>query len=662
MLSRFRFLAFCCLCFVFLAGCLAITNAPEPGGAKLTGAEAILARAEKAYAQADYLQASHLYDQYLAQSQASPRLEAILASAGLAAEKSVRLREAIGHYQKLRATFPQSAYAKQVGLRLPNLYLAAGQSAQAAALAAELLPRDKDPKNRAEFNLVLGRANWSMGRYPEAYDFFIKARDLGVAIQKTQAEAGILGSLAQISQPELAEVVRARGQSYPGPEAAFYMALQSAKMGDLVTFEAQNQYFRRYFPNHPWVALLDDLANNPQAARDFKAPGADYSPKPDLALAPALVAGGLTSGGTAPPLTGQKTIAAILPLTGDPGSKFAREVLAGLKLALTNSGVRLGVWELDTHGQSGLAAKLVSEAAGNPDVLAVVGPLTSREALAVAQMAQQVAIPTLTISTRLGLTNDRPWVFRIFLTVKRQAEVVARYAIQTLEKPNLAILYPNDPYGQAMLGFFRAEATRLGATIVKEESYAPKSDDWSAAVARLTGGQSVRRASASYQAQIPFTALFLPDSAPMVSQILAQMAYHDVTKMTYLGTSMWLTPDLPKVAGRYLSGAVIPDAFSLLSQRPETLRFRESFKNAYGREPDQFAAYGHDAGQAILTALAAGARDRASFVRLWPTLIIPGAIGPFTFDSEGDLVLEPTLLTVDKTEFKLLREPGQPIK
>ncbi|MDR1577580.1 MAG: ABC transporter substrate-binding protein [Deltaproteobacteria bacterium] len=657
MLSRFLVMFFAWINLGLLAGCLAVVNAPGPGSVTgPTGPEAILAQAERSFAQADYAQASRLYEQYLAQGAPGPRLEAILGRAGLAAERSGRLSEAIGHYQNLRTRFAGSADALEVATRLPGLYLAIERPDQALELATSLLATEKEPRPRTELLLAQGRAGWARRSYPEALDSFLAARKLANAGQKTQAEEGVLGALANFNQSALAEVVRAHGQDYPGPEAAGLLAFQSAKMGDMATFAAQTQYFQRYFPHHPWRARLEALVNNPSAIRDLIIPGSDYSYKPDLSLAPVFAGAGAVGSGS---FSAQATIAAVLPLTGDASSRFAQEILAGLKLALANSGGRVSLLELDTHGEPGLAAKLVSEAAANPKVLAMVGPLTSREALAAAQMAQRVGLPMLAISTRLGLTEKRGWVFRVFLTVKHQAEAVARYAVKTGGHKRLGALYPNDPYGQAMFGFFQAEVAKLGAQVTARDRYAPKGDDWLAAVARLTGGQSVRRAQADYQAKIDFTALFLPDSALSVSQILAQMAYHDVTKMTCLGTSMWLTPDLPIAAGRYLTGAVIPEAFSSLSQRPESLRFREEFKNAHGREPDQFAAYGHDAGLAVLTALAAGAKDRASIIRQWPTLTVPGATGAFTFGPEGDFLIEPTLLTIEKSAFKLLREAGR---
>jgi ABC-type branched-subunit amino acid transport system substrate-binding protein len=314
---------------------------------------------------------------------------------------------------------------------------------------------------------------------------------------------------------------------------------------------------------------------------------------------------------------------------------------------------------LDTGGDPGRTVKLVYEAAADPAMLVLVGPLTSREALAAAQTAQTASMPIIAVSQRLGLTAGRPLVFRLFLTPRHQAEAVARYAVKVQGLTRLAALHPGDAYGQTMAGFFRAEVERLGGTVTRTASYDPSSRDWAAAIAQLTGGESVRRASASYQAPVDFEALFIPDSPGNVGQIVSQLAYHDLTRMAYLGTPLWLTRDLARDAGRYLTRAVIPDAYNGLSQRPEAAGFRERFAGAAGQEPDQFAAYGHDAGLAVATALARGAATRPEMVRALAALgPYPGATGPFSFDAEGEYVVEPLMLTVEGGSFVVLAEPA----
>jgi branched-chain amino acid transport system substrate-binding protein len=659
-------LLLCLLAFlaaIFAQSCISLIDSKVgskggsgPGGQpSSSGPSDPLSRADSLFGQSQFAQAASIYRDYLSQNPQSPRREEILAKAGEAADRAGDHNAAASAYAALISQYPSGPAYGQAAVRLPELLLAMGRLDEAINEAQALYPSLPDGPLRAASRLSAAKALWASGRYLEAVPPFLEAREKGAPDVRQAAESGLEGSLFRLSQNDLNQLARQYGQNYPGPEAVWHMAYLSLQAGDRPTFRAQAEYFRKYFSGHPWTSRLEALE---KAAGSLPLPpGASYQPKASelsglgLALLSAAISPGSMPGGLA--------VAAILPLSGDGAARFAMEALNGLKLALGSSGGRISVVEMDTGGDSGTAARLIQEAAGRPEILAAVGPIGSPESLAAAQVAQTSGLPLLAISQRLGLTDSRPWVFRVFLTPKHQAEAVARYAVTAQGHARLAVLYPSDQYGQAMLGFFRAEASRLGAAVSLAESYDPQSKNWEEAVTRLTGGQSVRRASTSYQAPTDFTALYIPDSAPAVAQILPIMAFHDVTRMQYLGSPLWLTPELPQSSGRYLSGAVIPSPFSPLSQRPEAQGFAGAYQAAYGRPPDQFAAYGYDAGLALMAAISGGAADRAGLVRVLGSIgQIPGATGPFSFSPEGDYQVEPSLVTVEGAEFKLLRDSG----
>jgi ABC-type branched-subunit amino acid transport system substrate-binding protein len=224
----------------------------------------------------------------------------------------------------------------------------------------------------------------------------------------------------------------------------------------------------------------------------------------------------------------------------------------------------------------------------------------------------------------------------------------------------LGVLYPNDAYGQGMLGFFRDEVQRLGGRMGSVDAYNQGQAEFTAAVNRLTGGQSVRRASVSYQASVGFEALYLPDSASAIAQLLPLLAFNDVTRMVYLGSPLWLVPELVQNYGRYMQGAIIPTAISSLSERPRTVMFRTEFERATGHPAEQFGAYGYDAGVALSRVFAAGAGNRNEVVRaLLSIRPFDGATGPFSFGPDGGYQVDPTVVTVEGNSFKLLAEPGE---
>ncbi|MGL4209814.1 MAG: ABC transporter substrate-binding protein, partial [Candidatus Adiutrix sp.] len=204
-----------------------------------------------------------------------------------------------------------------------------------------------------------------------------------------------------------------------------------------------------------------------------------------------------------------------------------------------------------------------------------------------------------------------------------------------------------------------AEVEKHGGTVTMSTSYSPGENNFEEIIRRITNSQAARQVSTSYQAQVGFSALFIPDSPAQVAKILPILAFHDITRMQYLGTPLWLNHEFLLGSARYLQNSVIPAPLSSLSERWETTSFINAFTTAYGREPDQFAAYGHDAGLAILQAINLGAATRAEMREaLASGQTIFGAAAPFTFGPNGDYVAEATLLTVEDRQFELLREAG----
>jgi ABC-type branched-subunit amino acid transport system substrate-binding protein len=140
---------------------------------------------------------------------------------------------------------------------------------------------------------------------------------------------------------------------------------------------------------------------------------------------------------------------------------------------------------------------------------------------------------------------------------------------------------------------------------------------------------------------------------------LPLLAFHDITRLPILGSTLWLDDsDFLAGSSRYLQGAAIPAPLSALSQRPESQNFFDRFKRAYGRAPSQFAAYGYDAGLALIQALGQGADSRETLRQaLLRGATTPGVTGPFSFDRDGEYQVEPLLLAIQEREFVLLREP-----
>ena len=68
-----------------------------------------------------------------------------------------------------------------------------------------------------------------------------------------------------------------------------------------------------------------------------------------------------------------------------------------------------------------------------------------------------------------------------------QAEAIARNAIIDRGLTNIAILYPDDRFGQSLTAAFTAEVTRLGGVVTGSEAYDPQATDFGRQIKLLKG-------------------------------------------------------------------------------------------------------------------------------------------------------------------------------
>lgn len=108
----------------------------------------------------------------------------------------------------------------------------------------------------------------------------------------------------------------------------------------------------------------------------------------------------------------------------------------------------------DTGGDPQQAIAAFESLVFKEGVVAVLGPLFSHTAVAVAHKAEELRVPLLALSRAEGLTAIGDYVFRNSLTNSRQAEVIARHAITTMGLEKFAILYPEAPYGVELMNLF----------------------------------------------------------------------------------------------------------------------------------------------------------------------------------------------------------------
>ncbi|NJC87862.1 MAG: hypothetical protein FIB02_04910 [Desulfuromonas sp.] len=344
-------------------------------------------------------------------------------------------------------------------------------------------------------------------------------------------------------------------------------------------------------------------------------------------LAPLLRAELARRGEPIPAAPPERVIGVLLPLSGRYAS-FGQEVRQGLELALagqTAAAVRF-VYH-DTAAEGTAVARLVAALAAQPELLAVIGPLTSSEAAPAAAQAERERLPLLLLAPREGDTGS--YVFRNALTMTAQARAVADYA-KSEGLQRFVILHPATRHGEQCAGLFQAAVEHNGGRIVVRQSYPAGTIDLRELLQTLAA--AIRRGGGSVEA------LFLPDDARQVAQIIPQLAFARLDQVQLLGINAWNDPALGRMAGPLSEGAVFVDGFFADSPRPEVRDFVAQFQTTYGAPPNILAAQGYDAGRIMLALLARPAvHDRETLRQALSTLRdFSGVTGVTRFDLRGE--------------------------
>ncbi|MBW2216519.1 MAG: ABC transporter substrate-binding protein, partial [Deltaproteobacteria bacterium] len=123
-----------------------------------------------------------------------------------------------------------------------------------------------------------------------------------------------------------------------------------------------------------------------------------------------------------------------------------------------------------------------------------------------------------------------------------------------------------------------------------------------------------------------------------------------------MGTSLWQSPELIKLARDYVQGAVFPSGFFEKSREPGVRAFVTAYEADFGSAPGMLAAVGYDTIRLLNEILQREDIQTRKGVRneLFRVQDYKGVTGDIQFDEQGELIKEPLLLTVSGRRMKLV--------
>ncbi len=338
--------------------------------------------------------------------------------------------------------------------------------------------------------------------------------------------------------------------------------------------------------------------------------------------------------GCTAPLTGP---VAIYGVTSSNGSKLAMDEIN------KNGGIlgkQVEFTVLDSKGDPTEAItaynKLVDEG-----VVALIGDITSKPSLAVAEVAAQDNLPMITpTGTQFNITEAGPNVFRVCFTDPYQGVVLANFAKNNLNAETAAVVVNNSSdYSDGVAKAFVEQAEKLGLKVVAKEGYSDGDKDFRAQLTKILPTNP--------------DVLVVPDYYEQVALITTQAREVGI-KATFVGPDGWdgVAKTLDASAYGAVENSYFTNHYSLQDQSPKVQNFLKAYKEAYNEEPSAFSALSYDAAYMMKAAIEkAGTTDKQAVVDALKNLDYDGVTGHLTFDENNNPVKAVTVLKIVNGEY-----------
>jgi branched-chain amino acid transport system substrate-binding protein len=336
------------------------------------------------------------------------------------------------------------------------------------------------------------------------------------------------------------------------------------------------------------------------------------------------------------------------PLTGGV-SQFGIGCHQGFVLAFEQINAQGGILgqtiELvteDDQSKPGQSATAVRKLIAQDKVIAILGDATSSATLESAPIAQTNKIPMITpTATNPRITEVGDFIFRVCFLDEFQGRVLARFARERLKAQRIFTLTDvKQDYSVDLLQFFKDEFTKLGGTIVGEQSYSTGDIDFRAQLTPIRGTKP--------------DAVYVPGYYQEVALIVRQGRQIGLM-MPFIGCDGWADQALLTIGGKAMEGCFFTNHFSPEDQSPIVKSFVEKYQGKYGALPDTFSALGYDAARLLADAIQQAGSSDSQAVRdaIAKTAGFQGVTGQISLDANRNASKPGLVVTVKGGKFEI---------
>ena len=331
------------------------------------------------------------------------------------------------------------------------------------------------------------------------------------------------------------------------------------------------------------------------------------------------------------------------PITGDipkvgEGTKYAAQMwledinaAGGLEVGGKKYKVELVIEDNEAKAESAVKAntKMITE----DEVLVIVGPQSSKQAVPAGEVANKYNTPMISPwSTNPKTTKDRPFVFRGCFLDPFQGPVVANFIKNEFGYTKAAVLYDvASDYPKGLAEFFKAawEDLNGAGSVVAYESFTTKDADFSSQLTNIINSG----------AEVLFTPQYYNEVA-----LIVQQAHQLGWSKPIVGSDSWGSAETVKLCGKDCFGQFFSTHYAAAGAKGATKEFIDRYNKKHGYIPDDVGALTWDAIRLVQKAIEnygtitgdlkkdrQGIRDAFAKIKEFD-----GITGNMTFTEEGD--------------------------
>ena len=262
----------------------------------------------------------------------------------------------------------------------------------------------------------------------------------------------------------------------------------------------------------------------------------------------------------------------------------------------------------DTEGSEEKTVNVYQKLIEEEEVVAIVGPDSSKCALAAGPIAQNAGVSNIpSFATNTAVTQTGDYIFRACFIDPFQGAVAAAYAWESGYKTAVMMFNNADAYAVGLTDAFKESFEELGGEILGIEEYSGSDvKDYNVQLTKL----------AAKEADV----LFLPNLNVELGLEIQQARAAGMTGPIICGDSAD-TPEVAQVAGDAANGVAYVSAFSAESTAPAAVEFVNAYTTLFPDElPNSNAELTYEATAMVLYALQNGGPDRESVKEALTTL------------------------------------------